>query len=56
MTGREYWLSPRVTVKAMTPSGVFGDVRLVSAEKGQKIADLAVEGLKKIVLDLYQVQ
>ena len=44
------------SMKAMTPSGVFGDVRLVSAEKGQKIADLAVEGLKKIVLDLYQVQ
>ena len=44
------------SVKAMTPTGVFGDVRMVSAEKGQKIADLAVGALKKIVLDLYQKQ
>jgi creatinine amidohydrolase len=44
------------SMKTMTPIGVFGDVRKISAEKGQKITDLAVEGLKKIVLDLYQVQ
>ena len=44
------------SMKAMTPSGVFGDVRMVSAEKGQKIVAKAVGALKKIVLDLYQVQ
>jgi creatinine amidohydrolase len=44
------------SMKAMTPSGVFGDVRMVSAEKGQKIVAIAVGALKKIVLDLYQVQ
>ena len=42
------------SMKAMTPIGVFGDVRMVSAEKGQKITDIAVDALKKIVLDLYQ--
>jgi len=42
------------SMKAMTPIGVFGDVRMHSAEKGQKITDLAVEALKKIVLDLCQ--
>ena len=41
------------SMKAMTPIGVFGDVRKHSAEKGQKITDLAVEGLRKIVLDLH---
>lgn len=41
------------SMKAMTPIGVFGDVRKHSAEKGQKITDLAVEGLRKIVLDHY---
>ncbi len=42
------------SMKTMTPNGVFGDVRMVSAEKGQKITDIAVGALKKIVLDLYQ--
>jgi creatinine amidohydrolase len=42
------------SMKAMTPIGVFGDVRMISAEKGQKITDIAVGALKKIVLDLYQ--
>ena len=44
------------SMKTMTPSGVFGDVRMVSAKKGQKITDIAVGALKKIVLDLNQVQ
>ena len=44
------------SMKTMTPIGVFGDVQKVSAEKGQKITDLAVGALKKIILDLYQVQ
>ena len=44
------------SMKTQTPNGVFGEVRMVSAEKGQKIADIAVEGLKKIVLDLCQVK
>ncbi len=42
------------SMKTMTPNGVFGDVRMVSAEKGQKITEIAVGALKKIVLDLYQ--
>jgi creatinine amidohydrolase len=42
------------SMKAMTPIGVFGDVRMISAEKGQKITGIAVGALKKIVLDLYQ--
>ena len=42
------------SMKAMTPNGAFGDVRKISAEKGQKITDLAVPALKKMVLDLYQ--
>jgi creatinine amidohydrolase len=42
------------SMKTQTPNGVFGDVRMVSAEKGQKITDIAVGALKKIVLDLYQ--
>ena len=44
------------SMKTMTPNGVFGDVRKISAGKGQKITDLAVGGLKEIVLDLYHVQ
>lgn len=43
------------SMKTQTPNGVFGDVRSISAEKGQKITDIAVGALKKIVLDLYQV-
>jgi creatinine amidohydrolase len=43
------------SIKAMTPIGVFGEARMVSAEKGQKITDLAVGALEKIVLDLFQV-
>lgn len=43
------------SMKTQTPIGVFGDVRKISAKKGQKITDLAVEGLKKIVLDLYKI-
>jgi creatinine amidohydrolase len=41
------------SMKTQTPNGVFGDVRMVSAEKGQKITDIAVSALKKIVLDLF---
>ncbi|MCK4855449.1 MAG: creatininase family protein, partial [Bacteroidales bacterium] len=44
------------SMKNMTPNGVYGDVRMVSAEKGQKITSIAVGSLKKIVLDLYQNQ
>ena len=40
------------SMKAMTPNGVFGDVQKISAEKGQKIAEIAVDAIKKIVLDL----
>jgi len=39
--------------RTMTPNGVFGDPRMVSAEKGQKITDIVIKALKKIVLDLY---
>lgn len=42
------------SMKAMTPIGVFGEARMISAEKGQKITDITVEALKKIVLDLHQ--
>jgi creatinine amidohydrolase len=38
----------------MTPNGVFGDVRKVSAEKGQKIAVMVVQALKTMVLDLME--
>jgi creatinine amidohydrolase len=41
-------------MKDMTPNGVFGDVREVSAEKGQKITIRVVRALKTIVLDLMQ--
>jgi creatinine amidohydrolase len=44
------------SMKAMTPNGAFGDVRKISAEKGQEITDIAVGALKKIVLDLYHSQ
>jgi creatinine amidohydrolase len=43
------------SMKAQTPNGVFGNVREVSVEKGQKITDIAVSALRKIVLDLYQL-
>jgi len=42
------------SMKTMTPNGVFGDPRMVSAEKGQQITELVVKALKKIVLDLFQ--
>ena len=43
------------SMKAMTPNGAFGEARNVSAEKGQKITDMAVSALREIVLDLYQL-
>jgi creatinine amidohydrolase len=43
------------SMKAQTPNGVFGDVRRISAEKGQKITDIAVAALRDIVIDLYQL-
>ncbi len=42
------------SMKTMTPNGVFGDPRKVSAEKGQKIAEKVVEALKTMVLDLIE--
>lgn len=42
------------SMKNLTPNGVFGDPRKISAEKGRKITRIVVESLKKIVLDLYE--
>jgi creatinine amidohydrolase len=42
------------SMKTMTPNGVYGDPKKISAEKGQKITNIVVRALKKIVLDLYQ--
>jgi creatinine amidohydrolase len=42
------------SMKTMTPNGVFGDVRNVSADKGQKITVIVVRALKKIVMDLME--
>ena len=42
------------TMKQMTSNGAYGDTSLVSAEKGEQIIGLAVEGMKEIILDLYR--
>ncbi len=40
-------------MKGLAPNGVFGEPRMISANKGQQITDIAVGALKKIALDLY---
>ena len=42
------------SMKGNTPNGVFGEPRMISAEKGLQITNIVVRALKKIVLDLYQ--
>jgi creatinine amidohydrolase len=34
----------------MTPSGVFGDARRASAEKGERLLDAAAQGLAKALI------
>ena len=42
------------TMKAMTPSGVFGEPVSGTKEKGIKITSLVVDALKNVILDLRQ--
>lgn len=42
------------SMKNLTPNGVFGEPAKFSPEKGQKITQIVVENLRKIVLDLYE--
>jgi creatinine amidohydrolase len=42
------------SMKTMTPNGVYGEPKMISAEKGEQITELVVRALKKIVLDLQQ--
>lgn len=44
------------TMKAMTPSGIYGDATYASRKKGKKISKIVVESLLRIVLDLYEVE
>ena len=41
------------TMQQMTPNGVYGDPTQASTEKGQQIAEIVVDGLARIILDLY---
>ncbi len=41
------------TMKAMTPSGVYGDANYGSKKKGKQITKVVVKHLRKILLDLY---
>ena len=40
------------TMKAMTPSGVYGDANYGSKKKGKRITKIVVKALQKLVLDL----
>ncbi len=42
------------TMKAMTPSGVFGEAASGNREKGAKITRVVVDALKHVILDLRQ--
>ncbi len=42
------------TMKAMTPSGVYGDATYGSKKKGKKITKVVVKALRKILMDLYE--
>ena len=42
------------SMKEMTPTGVFGEAAAATLEKGQRITDLVVDKLKRIVQDLFQ--
>lgn len=50
LTGPKVGLYRRM--KAMTPSGVYGDAAFASQEKGEQITDIVVGALKRIVIDL----
>ena len=41
------------SMKAMTPNGVFGEPGGFSADKGLKINEMVVAGLKKVIFDLF---
>lgn len=42
------------TMNEMTPTGVFGDATQSSAEKGERISEIVVNQLERIVVDLKQ--
>ena len=41
------------TMKAMTPTGVYGEAKFGTKKKGKQITKIVVKALRKIVLDLY---
>lgn len=42
-------------MKAMTPSGVYGDANFATIEKGEKISTIVVDALQSIVQDFHQL-
>ena len=41
------------TMKAMTPSGVYGDASFGTKKKGKQITKIVLKALQQIVLELY---